>query len=368
MINNNGAADLGGAVVLDDSVTRPLVNNTVANNVSTGSSEDSDGNPHSAGLASEANDPPCCDAACPPARRGLLPAGGAVQQRLLEQRRVHAQPAGPGATLVDRGLHRLRGPRHDERHRHLHAAVLRPHQRPEPGPGRGAPTGARPAGQHHRRQPRLRHAVRERARRLRVATRPADGRGHDHRPGPAGRADRQLPPRRGVAGGRPRRALLEHPGPGEPHRLALRAAASEARPAAVGPRLDRRRDIDGDFRPMLRTSRRHHAVGPGRRRAARGAGPADRPTTPTRGGRDGPSPRHQPRELPQGVGAGAAGPAGGRRRGRRAGTGAVAPPRPPPPGCPWWPPTGTSASRVGRATRSTSSGSSRSTRRSRSRS
>ena len=56
MVVDNGAADMG-TVTLDDSSNARIINNTVANNVSTGSSEDSDGNPHSAGLASEANDP-----------------------------------------------------------------------------------------------------------------------------------------------------------------------------------------------------------------------------------------------------------------------------------------------------------------------
>ncbi|MCU1658433.1 MAG: hypothetical protein JWO57_3089, partial [Pseudonocardiales bacterium] len=57
MIVDNGSADIGGAMMLDDSSNVRIVNNTVANNVTTGSSEASDGKPHSAGLASEANDP-----------------------------------------------------------------------------------------------------------------------------------------------------------------------------------------------------------------------------------------------------------------------------------------------------------------------
>jgi hypothetical protein len=56
IIADNGAADLGGAITLDDSSKVAIVNNTIANNVSTASSESSDANPHSAGLASEAND------------------------------------------------------------------------------------------------------------------------------------------------------------------------------------------------------------------------------------------------------------------------------------------------------------------------
>ncbi|MFC4996356.1 hypothetical protein ACFPIJ_00765 [Dactylosporangium cerinum] len=57
IIADNGAADLGGAITLDDSSKVAIVNNTIANNVSTSSSETSDGKPHSAALASEANDP-----------------------------------------------------------------------------------------------------------------------------------------------------------------------------------------------------------------------------------------------------------------------------------------------------------------------
>jgi large repetitive protein len=58
MIVDNLAADIGGAIMLDDASKVSIANNTVANNVTTGSSENSAiGVPHSAGLASEANDP-----------------------------------------------------------------------------------------------------------------------------------------------------------------------------------------------------------------------------------------------------------------------------------------------------------------------
>jgi hypothetical protein len=57
MIVDNGAADMGGAIVLDDSSKVAIVNNTVSNNVTTGSSENSAvGVPHAAGLATEANE------------------------------------------------------------------------------------------------------------------------------------------------------------------------------------------------------------------------------------------------------------------------------------------------------------------------
>lgn len=58
MIVDNVAADLGGAIMLDDASRVAIVNNTIANNVTTGSSENSAiGSPHGAGLTSEANDP-----------------------------------------------------------------------------------------------------------------------------------------------------------------------------------------------------------------------------------------------------------------------------------------------------------------------
>ena len=103
MINNNGAADLGGAATLDDSSNVRLVNNTVANNVSTGSSEDSDGNPHSAGLASEANDP---------LFQAMLPAGApdfsrpaALFNNIFWNNNAYTLSLpGPGATLVSAGF------------------------------------------------------------------------------------------------------------------------------------------------------------------------------------------------------------------------------------------------------------------------
>ena len=58
MIVNNLAADLGGAIMLDDASRVSIINNTIANNDTTASSENSAiGVPHAAGLASEANDP-----------------------------------------------------------------------------------------------------------------------------------------------------------------------------------------------------------------------------------------------------------------------------------------------------------------------
>jgi hypothetical protein len=58
MIVNNLAADLGGAILLDDASRVAIINNTIANNSTTASSENSQiGVPHGAGLTSEGNDP-----------------------------------------------------------------------------------------------------------------------------------------------------------------------------------------------------------------------------------------------------------------------------------------------------------------------
>jgi hypothetical protein len=100
---DNGSADIGGAIMLDDSSAVRIVANTVANNVSTASSENSDGNPHSAGLASEGNDP---------LFQAMLPAGApdfsnpaALFDNIFWNNNAFtlSQP-GPGATLVNRGF------------------------------------------------------------------------------------------------------------------------------------------------------------------------------------------------------------------------------------------------------------------------
>jgi hypothetical protein len=103
MINNNGAADLGGAVTMDDSANVRLVNNTMANNVSTGSSEDSDGNPHSAGLAAEANDP-LFQATLPAGSPGFSRPVALFNNVFWNNDAFTLSQPGPGATLVDQGF------------------------------------------------------------------------------------------------------------------------------------------------------------------------------------------------------------------------------------------------------------------------
>jgi hypothetical protein len=103
MIVDNGAADIGGAITLDDSSNVRIINNTVANNVSTGSSENSDGNPHSAGLASEANDP-AFQATLPPNAPDFSNPVALFNNIFWNNNAFTLSQPGPGATLVDQGF------------------------------------------------------------------------------------------------------------------------------------------------------------------------------------------------------------------------------------------------------------------------
>jgi hypothetical protein len=104
MIVNNLAADLGGGVVLDDASTVQFMNNTVARNVTTGSSENSAiGMPRAAGLVAEANDP---------LFQATLPAGSshfsnptALFNNIFWNNQAYTlDQFGPGATLVSQGI------------------------------------------------------------------------------------------------------------------------------------------------------------------------------------------------------------------------------------------------------------------------
>jgi hypothetical protein len=103
MIVDNGAADMGGAIALDDSSNVAIANNTVANNVSTGSSEGSlsiadGGVPHAAGLASEASDPRFTG-------HGNFSNPVALFNNVFWNNDAFLlDHAGPGAALVDQGF------------------------------------------------------------------------------------------------------------------------------------------------------------------------------------------------------------------------------------------------------------------------
>lgn len=58
IIADNVAADLGGGISLDDATDVRIINNTIVKNISTATAQDSDGNPHGAGLTSEGHSAP----------------------------------------------------------------------------------------------------------------------------------------------------------------------------------------------------------------------------------------------------------------------------------------------------------------------
>jgi hypothetical protein len=104
LIVDNGAADIAGGLMLDDASNVRIINNTVANNDSTASAENSQvGVPHSAGMASELNDP---------LFQATLPAGSPDFSRptalfdniFWNNNAFTLSQFGPGATLVDQGF------------------------------------------------------------------------------------------------------------------------------------------------------------------------------------------------------------------------------------------------------------------------
>jgi hypothetical protein len=103
-IVDNLAADLGGAILLDDASNVRIINNTIANNVTTGSSESSAiGVPHGAGLTSEANDP-LFQATLPPGAPDFSNPVALFNNIFWNNDAMTLDQFGPGATLVDQGF------------------------------------------------------------------------------------------------------------------------------------------------------------------------------------------------------------------------------------------------------------------------
>ncbi|HKD98895.1 MAG TPA: hypothetical protein VKB69_15065, partial [Micromonosporaceae bacterium] len=103
MVVDNGAADLGGGIMLDDSSNVRIINNTVANNVSTASCETCDASPHAAGLAAEANDP-LFQAVLPPDAFKFSNPVALYNNIFWNNNAYHLSQPGPGATLVSDGF------------------------------------------------------------------------------------------------------------------------------------------------------------------------------------------------------------------------------------------------------------------------
>jgi hypothetical protein len=110
MIVNNGAADKGGAIMLDDSANVRIINNSIANNVTTDSCETCQVNtPQSAGLASESNDPAWQNSAGYISFAGLIrpdySSPAALFNNIFWDNDAYTLAnKGPGATLVDAGF------------------------------------------------------------------------------------------------------------------------------------------------------------------------------------------------------------------------------------------------------------------------
>src|SRR5262252_5415732 len=101
MIVDNGAADMGGAITIDDTANARISNNTVANNVTTASTENSAvGVPHAAGLASEQNEP-LFQATLPASAPHFSNPTALFNNIFWNNDAMTLSQFGPGATLVD---------------------------------------------------------------------------------------------------------------------------------------------------------------------------------------------------------------------------------------------------------------------------
>jgi hypothetical protein len=104
LVVDNLAADLGGAIMLDDSSNTRIINDTIADNTTTGSSESSQiGVPHGAGLTSEANEP-LFQATLPTGAPDFSNPTALFNNIFWNNDAMTLDQFGPGATLVDQGF------------------------------------------------------------------------------------------------------------------------------------------------------------------------------------------------------------------------------------------------------------------------
>ena len=161
MIVDNGAADIGGGdhARRTPSNVRDRQQHDREQRHARAPENSAIGVPHSAGLASEGNDPLLPGDRCPAGSPDFSNPVALFNNIFWNNNAFTLDQFGPGATLVDQGFIDFEIARDDEQRRHVHPALLRPDQRPDPGPERRAARAARRPGQHDRRRPELRDAV-----------------------------------------------------------------------------------------------------------------------------------------------------------------------------------------------------------------